>query len=165
MILTADSKNFVKFEDHDFKDQAEYELVCHYLDHLDHEIREEHIHDLIEDWLDQRRKELTPELKKMAAYNYGWIQALLHSFKKHSFDELIKRPEIRNLIVSEDEGVIDINVGDAIHGFIATSIRTVQIIYDPEPDGWELDRCFDIYNKDNDLVTENMTFEALMEGE
>ena len=55
MILTCDPKNFVKFEDHAFKNQAEYEAACHYLNHLDHEIREEHLYELVEDWLYHRR--------------------------------------------------------------------------------------------------------------
>ena len=102
---------------------------------------------------------LTNELIAMAAYNYGWLQALLHSLRDCSWEELIKRPEIINILANNDENddVIDIECRDAAYGSIATSIRL-----DKESGDWYCDNEFDIYDQDNNLVAENITLPCLL---
>ena len=111
--------------------------------------------------------ELTNELRVMAAYNRGRLQGLLDSYADDTFIELKKRPAVINLIVGEDDGVIDIEVGDAEHGSINTSIYCSSEYKDPfiSADGkegdWYCDLFFDVYDKNNELIAENMTQEIL----
>lgn len=94
--------------------------------------------------------DLDQNLQIMAAFNYGWIKALLYAFTDDSWDKLIKRTEIVNLIVSQDDGVIDIEIGDSVHGSIALSVYE-----DKENNSWYLDDVFDVYDEDSNLIADN----------